>query len=109
MGNPLEKLSFDIGWLIGIIDGEGCFCLDQKRNPSLKFYPRIQITNTNLLIIQKAKRILSDAGLTCYSYTRIPKVGKTYFRLEVVGLKRVSASWTSTATILSAVKSRQSA
>lgn len=93
MGNPLERQSFDLGWLIGIIDGEGCFTLSSVRKTpkgmATAYHPRIQITNTNIRIIEKAKGVLSTLGLTCYIYTRFPKIGRPYYRLEIAGLKRV--------------------
>lgn len=91
MGNPLERRSFDLGWLIGLIDGEGCFTLNKKRSSAgaTYYFPTIQITNTNVLIIQKVLRIVHEMGVGCYNYSRVPKVGKVYHRIEICGLKRV--------------------
>ena len=90
MGNPLERRSFDIGWLVGIIDGEGCFTLNVKNTSLGKgYYPTVQITNTNDAIIKKAADVFRELGIAPYIYTRMPKTGKVYFRLEVAGLKRV--------------------
>ncbi len=91
MDNQLERTLFDIGWLVGIIDGEGCFALSKKRmsNGTHSYAPTIQITNTNLAIMEKAQRIIKDHGLSCYFYSRIPKMGRTYFRIEITGFKRI--------------------
>jgi uncharacterized protein (DUF2384 family) len=91
MGNPLERRSFDIGWLVGIIDGEGCFTLARKLTSKggFAYFPVIQITNTNTAIIQKADAIIKDSGLACMVYSKQPKRGKPFQRLEVRGLKRV--------------------
>src|SRR5690242_7481128 len=91
MDNPLERRAFELGWLVGLIDGEGCFTLTRKTGSkgTPAYFPTIQITNTNFALIRKADRILKDNGLTTYLYSRMPKVGKPYWRLEVTGLKRV--------------------
>jgi hypothetical protein len=89
--NQQERLE-DINWLVGIIEGEGCFSLLKKQKyGKLKkaYWPRIQITNTNLIMIRECKRILSYLGIATYFYTQLPKSGKPYYRLEVGGLKRV--------------------
>ena len=56
----------DLGWIEGIIDGEGCLGLyssplrPSKKNPkhTRRWLPLLTITNTNLAIINRAKRII---------------------------------------------------
>lgn len=89
MDNQQERL-FNIGWLVGIIDGEGCFTLRKKKySKGHSFFPTIQITNTNIKIIQKVKNILTDEGFTYYFYSRFNGKNKPYYRIEISGLKRV--------------------
>lgn len=61
MGNPQPNL-LEIGWLAGIIDGEGTItvCKTHRKNPNanLLFSPRVQVINTNADIIQKVCEIL---------------------------------------------------
>lgn len=88
----MDNKTNDIHWLIGIIEGEGCFnlSLKKKKGKSARAYhPRIQITNTNLTMIEECKRILSENGLSCYFYCNLPVNKKPYYRLEVAGFKRV--------------------
>lgn len=92
MDNPLERQEFDRGWLIGILDGEGCFTLNAKGDwKNRAYFPVIQITNTNLLIIQKAKRIIEKIPVGVYLESKVPSNGnKTYYRLNIQGMKRVN-------------------
>jgi len=53
---------FDLGWLIGIIDGEGCFSLD-KNNDGSSYVAKISIANTDPKIIVNADRILTKLGV----------------------------------------------
>ncbi len=50
---------FDLGWLIGILDGEGSFSI-LKNKQYLK--PTIQLSNTNFSIISKFTNILNQLG-----------------------------------------------
>jgi hypothetical protein len=60
-------LETDKAWFAGIIDGEGCISLYKRAK---HFVPSVKITNTNELLINKCKQILSDAGIEyCLSYS----------------------------------------
>lgn len=73
MDNQQVKTYLDIGWLAGIIDGEGTItiCL-KKRSPKErgnrmdKLVPYISITNTNRLVIDNVIRIAKENGLPHY-------------------------------------------
>jgi hypothetical protein len=63
IGNP-QVTEADIGWLAGIIDGEGHLGIstqNQKRGDSVKF--DLQITNTDNALIGKLVRILRKLGV----------------------------------------------
>jgi len=85
-----ERLTlYDIGWFVGIIDGEGCFALSRKGGDKHQyFFPIIQITNMNINVINKCIEILRNAGLSYYFYGCLTKLGKPYYRVEVAGIKR---------------------
>lgn len=94
MDNQQERQVFDIGWLIGIIDGEGSFMIGKiKRRTTVDFYPLINISNTNYLIIEKAQSVIKSLGLTCNVMYKPKKhiKRKHYWALNVQGLKRVKA------------------
>lgn len=85
-----QQRLIDIGWLAGIIEGEGCFTLQKRANRAkTSWTPLVQITNTNPLIIQKAQRVLKDLGLGCYVYTQAQKRYRICYRVVTLGLKRV--------------------
>jgi hypothetical protein len=85
-----QKRLMDIGWLAGIIEGEGCFSLQKKVNrTNTSWTPLIQITNTNQEIIQKSQRIIKDLGLACYVYVQAQKKARICYRVVTLGLKRV--------------------
>jgi len=52
-----EATEFDIGFIVGLIEGEGCFNLNLRkgrRHPR----PRLQISNKDLNLLRKAQKIL---------------------------------------------------
>lgn len=53
-------LETDKAWFAGIIDGEGCISIYKRGN---NFVPSVKIANTNELLINKCKQILSEAGI----------------------------------------------
>ncbi len=90
MGNPQERLAFDIGWLIGIIDGEGCFSLCKRHDrKELSFEPRFQITNTNLEIIDKVQLILTRLNIQYSVQKYKSKSGKIVHNIVIAGLGRL--------------------
>lgn len=85
-----QKRLTDVGWLAGILEGEGCFSLQRKINGTkLSLTPLVQITNTNLLIIDKAQRIVKDLGLACQVYVQKQRAARICYRVVVLGMKRV--------------------
>jgi hypothetical protein len=51
----------DLSWVAGFLEGEGCFDVNhpEKRGG----YPRIQITSTDVDVLEKFKRIVGFGGL----------------------------------------------
>lgn len=90
MDNP-QVTEFEIGWLIGIIDGEGCYTLAKTvRHGDVSLIPGIKIVNTNLEIVEEIIRILKALGIAHYVYnawrTKNQKPAK---RIEIMGLLRI--------------------
>jgi predicted transcriptional regulator len=78
---------FDLGWLIGIIDGEGSFWI--AKSPT-GMTPVVEIVNTNFDIIEKIANILTRLGLAYHVY--VPKRSsrqREYKKLEIKGVKRL--------------------
>ncbi len=68
----------DLGWLEGLIDGEGGFCIWTSRNAKT-FNIEVAIYNTCFPLLKRVKRIVGDGSIrkhakqdkkhkTCYTY-----------------------------------------
>jgi len=93
LDNQPERTMNDLNWLVGIVEGgENCFSLSIKQRYGKihrAYFPVIQIANTNIEMMIKLRKILSDINLTYYFYAQMPKTGLPYYRLEVGGIKRI--------------------
>ncbi len=93
IGNQQERLFFNIGYLIGIIDGEGCYQFGKKyeyKGYSI-YAPRITIFNNNIHIIQQTIDILKSLDIT-YNLWKTKLHGKEKsvgYRIEIAEVKRV--------------------
>lgn len=89
MDNQQERISeFDLGWLIGLIDGEGCFTLKKHdKKGKIAYSPVITITNTKMKIIEKAGNLIKKLGLSFHLFSNISV--KIYYRIEITGMRRV--------------------
>jgi hypothetical protein len=88
MDNQQERLAFDIGWVVGIIEGEGSILLTKKPRG---MYPSIQIGNCNQGVIDRLVRILNQVGVGCYvtPSPSVTKGGRLFKRVDVGGFKRL--------------------
>lgn len=85
MDNQQERL-FELGWLVAMIEGEGNISLTWSKKKSNKFIqlaPRVQITNSDEMVIKKAQKILSDYGIGNYVSYR-----NGIYHLMICGMKR---------------------
>jgi len=57
-----QATPFELGWLLGIIEGEGCIGLYPGSGGRV-IHPLVRITNTDQLLIANACRILEKAGV----------------------------------------------
>lgn len=90
MDNQQERL-FNLGWIVGLLDGEGCFCLDVKRREGKNDYysPSIWVGNTKYLIIDKVIQIYRELEISFHVLHKTLKSGKRFTQIRVNGLKRV--------------------
>lgn len=65
---------YDLGWLIGITDGEGCFCITKYK--PMYFMPRFSLSNTNFKITDNLCRILDLLDVKYNVSTVTPKSSK---------------------------------
>lgn len=85
-------LETDKAWLAGIIDGEGCITIVKRGN---NFVPSVKIANTNELLINKCKEVLSEAGVSFnirYSDRGERKNAKPAWELAMESRPRVVAA-----------------
>ena len=68
-----------LAWLAGIVDGEGAVYV--ARSGFLK--AKIEITNTNLLMIKEIKRILRKNKIDYYEYDRMVRNRKLEKRIYI--------------------------
>ena len=102
--NPQETVSeMEIGWLSGIIEGEGSICLTvfkrADRLQQIRVTPKIIITNTDVNIINKCEDILRRLHVGKWIHHTKPNNIKKAKQLaagykpityiEIVGVKRV--------------------
>lgn len=86
MDNQQATLS-DLGWLAGIIDGEGYLGLRKqwvRRNSHPNIGPELHICNTDEAIVLKAARIMRELGVNAYVRgTKAKGVKKDVFKVQV--------------------------
>lgn len=96
MGNQQGSLSFDVGWLIGFLDGEGSIML-LKDAPSQKlksdrWRPKICVDNTDFATIERAANVLDTLAVPYHvSDVNMQKQNpkwKNAKRIEISGMKR---------------------
>jgi len=95
MDNQQERQIFDIGWLVGLIDGEGCFSLSKIKTGKLKradyIYPQIVVSSTSPEITAKTHQVLRNLGIASHT-VYYPKVGsphKPVWSVRIAGIKRI--------------------
>ena len=81
----------ELGWLAGIIDGEGYIGLrDCKNHKYIWFRPEIMIINTDPAIIKKTQRIMRKLGVNPYIRTghNGKKKAKMYYKVQTKNLTK---------------------
>lgn len=88
MDNQQERLAFDIGWIVGIIEGEGSILLTRKTKG---LYPSIQIGNCNQGVIDRTVRILKAINVGCYVTPgeRRTSEDRIFKRIDIGGFQRL--------------------
>lgn len=59
-----------LGWLAGILEGEGCFTISKAGSNRKHFVFNISITNSDLIILNKCKEILKENDISCALHSR---------------------------------------
>uniref|UniRef100_A0A6M3LA25 Putative homing endonuclease n=1 Tax=viral metagenome TaxID=1070528 RepID=A0A6M3LA25_9ZZZZ len=92
MGNQQERLFFDMGYILGMIDGEGSYQISPKYKYKnyIIYAPRITVYNNNPYIIQQTIDALKNWDIDCKIYT--PKIhgkeNRVCYRLYIEGITR---------------------
>lgn len=90
MGNQQERLSdFEIGWLAGILDGEGYISLSVNTTHR-SIYPCCKIASVDEPMISKIKELLDRTEIEYGFYIRKPKNGNAIsYTIDVRTVKRI--------------------
>lgn len=95
MGNQHPSNGIALGWLAGIIDGEGCFQLASQRYRERRqhYRPQIVIANNNTDIIDACVEIAKNNNLPTYVMLRKPpkQFQADRYVIQIIGLKRCLA------------------
>jgi len=94
MRQPGGNQLFDLGWLIGAIDSDGCYVLAKQyhhKSKILYFFPSIEIANDSEEFIANCVRIIKDQfNVGAYISTKIKKAtGKIGYKASLRGMKRL--------------------
>lgn len=94
MGNQQVKTHFEIGWLVGFIEGEGCLTINRIKGygKSNKLLPYISLVGTNTASMERAIEIAKNLELPMYISNRSYGPRNPVIRIEATGLGR-TAKW----------------
>lgn len=115
MGNPQRSLDQSLGWIGGIIDGEGCFnmarVLNRKTKRLTAFNPNLIIVNTDDRIIAEINRIFTNLKIGHHISQRQPRKGNqlAVTDVSIKGLKRLAHALPILMPLLISKKSRAQA
>src|SRR3989338_5086286 len=88
--NQQRRLSRRLGWLGGVIDGEGMITV-VKRSKGNSYYPRISIANSDITLINEVISIFEELKMPYYLQSKQYDVdGKNRIKYEILvnGLTR---------------------
>jgi len=58
----------DLAWIAGIVEGEGYIGLSKRIKPELQYVPRIQIINSDGLMLEAIGKILEERKIAYYRH-----------------------------------------
>ena len=103
MRQPGGNQLFDLGWLIGAIDSDGCYVLAKQyhhKSKVLYFFPSIEIANDSEDFIANCVRIIKEQfKVGVYISTKVRKNGKIGYKACLRGMKRLDKSLPTIAAI----------
>jgi intein/homing endonuclease len=89
LDNQQESLRYELSWLGGFIDGDGCISVTRRGKKTESYNPRISMVNTNDKIIEEVIRILKNLNLPYYVHKRKSnKRWKAKTEIVIAGYKR---------------------
>lgn len=87
MGNP-QVTDFELGWLSGIIDGEGCFTMSKGSKGAWNV--GFKLVNTSATLIEKFAEVLTKLGIKYHIYNAFRSGNqRPAKRLEVNGPEKL--------------------
>jgi len=108
----VTQLPFKVGWLVGMIEAEGTVGIYPSANYKGKkqFKPALQISNTDLKIINRTSAILRELGIPFYITVFHPSKKlrhKTSYLVKIGGYKRIEKFFQTISPKLFVGKKRQ--
>ena len=90
MDNQQAKSEFDKGWLVGFLEGEGCFALQKNKCKGHKAWivPRISMSGADFELVERAGGILIQMGVGTYFTRKRYTTKQDQLEIVVSGLKR---------------------
>jgi len=90
MRNQQRSLDCDIGWLAGMIDGDGCIHIhyQTRRGNKLQYQPKTMIANRDICVIDRVRAVLVRLGIGSYTQERKTAKGNPIFNIYISGFKR---------------------
>ena len=107
--NQQERLLFEIAWLVGIIEGEGCIGVCNNVSGKYRVHsPRISITNSDIELINACVVILKSLGLAYHVGRKTrQKEFRNCWNITIMGHKRVKRFLEATLPFMLGEKRRQ--
>lgn len=102
---------FELGWIIGAIDGEGTITMNKGNKSGTYFKPSIQVANTDEAFIIRMAECLDRLDIPYFIGSQFPSLRGIKYRkvwsLCIQGYKRVQRALTILRPELFATKSKQ--
>ena len=88
-----QATQFELGWLVGAIDGEGCVGISRRNRPSrlgFTLKPHVQIANCDKSFVDRCTEILAKLDIPYHvSFYEGKNRRSDSWQIAIAGLKRV--------------------
>lgn len=90
-----QVTAFELGWLVGAIDGEGCIGITRRNRKGTRLgftlKPHVQISNCDISFIRRCEDALTKMGIPYHvSHYKSKNRRRESWQIAIAGLKRVN-------------------